>query len=320
MLELEVEPVQVQVAFFQLLFADHYLADFVGVGGYPGGEEVCAFPGVGDGLFVGVGYIGGPHYGKVLPVGYIVARCLRGGIVVGPPGVLDAPVGDREAHGSDAHVGRVGVGARGLNHVEDGGVGPLEGLRGKAQSFEFAGFGVEPGVAAQGVGLLPAGSGVGEELTLVGEGIVSPNTEDDLKGLVEEGAVLFVSAVGFFPELDGGTIVNASGHSEIYPASRELVQEGDVLGDADGVPVGKDGAALADAQPITFVDQVGPQKDGVGGGAVPAIPVEVVLGEPDAGEAALVHEADLFPHLINEGIPIVILADVVVRSGVEPHT
>ena len=116
------------------------------------------------------------------------------------------------------------------------------------------------GSRPKGIGLLPAGSGIGEELTFVGEGIVPPGTEDDLKGLVEEGAVLFVSAVGFFPELDGGTIVDASGHSEIHPASGELVQEGDVLGDPDGVPVGEDGAALTDAKAVAFVDQVGSQQ------------------------------------------------------------
>ena len=204
--------------------------------------------------------------------------------------------------------------------LKTGGVGPLERLRGEAQGLELAGFAVKPGVAAQGVGLLPAGSGVGEELTLVGERIVPPGTEDDLKGLVEEGAVLFVSAVGFLSELDGGTIVDASSHAEIYPASGELVEEGDVLGNPDRVPVGEDGATLADAQPIAFVDKVGSKEDGVRGGAVPAIPVEVVLGEPGAGESTLVHEADLFPHLVNEGLPIVVLADVVVRSGVEPHT
>ena len=37
--------------------------------------------------------------------------------------------------------------------------------------------------------------------------------------------MLFVSAVGFLSELDGGTIVDASGHAEIDPASGELVEE-----------------------------------------------------------------------------------------------
>ena len=108
--------------------------------------------------------------------------------------------------------------------LKTGGWGRWKGFRGEAQSLEFAGFAVKSGVAAQGVGLLPAGSGVGEELTLVGEGIVPPGAENDLKGLVEERAVLFVSAVGFLSELDGGTIVNASCHAEIDPASGELVQ------------------------------------------------------------------------------------------------
>ena len=120
-------------------------------------------------------------------------------------------------------------------------------------------------------------------------------------------------------ELDGGAGVDSPPCAEVDAALGQLVEDGYVLGDADGVPVGDDGAALADTHPVAFGDEVSADEDGVGRGTVPAVPGEMVLGEPETGKASLVHESDLFPHLADQGVPGIVLADVIVGCAVESH-
>ena len=45
----------------------------------------------------------------------------------------------------------------------------------------------------------------------------------------------------------------------------------------------------------------------------------MVLGQPESGEAAMVHEAHLFTHLLDQGLPGVVFAYVVVGSAVESY-
>ena len=98
-----------------------------------------------------------------------------------------------------------------------------------------------------------------------------------------------------------------------------VIEQGDVFGDADGMPVGEDNATLADADALGVGGEVGADEDGVGHGSVPAVPGEVVLGEPHGGEPGLVEDTGDFPELIGEFVPGVHLAEVVVDGAVKPH-
>ena len=117
-------------------------------------------------------------------------------------------------------------------------VGFLEGLWEDAHSFQLAVGGVVVGILDHGVGFYPAGDGEFVEPAFVLEGFLRPGAGDDVQGLGEEGVVgLLVASIGVEVELYGGTGVDAPCDAEVDAALGELVHEGDVLGDAEGVPV-----------------------------------------------------------------------------------
>ena len=113
--------------------------------------------------------------------------------------------------------------------------------------------------------------------------------------------------------------VDSPPSAEVDAALGQLVEDGYILGDADGVPVGDYCAALAYAHPVALGDQVCAYEDWVGRGTVPAVPGEMVLGEPETGKPSLVHESDFFPHLVDQGLPGIVLADVIIGCAVESH-
>ena len=167
---------------------------------------------------------------------------------------------------------------------------------------------------------MPAGFGEGEVVALIAESVLLPGADDDVEAFVEVlGVELGVTSVTGGSELGRGAGVEAPGDAEVDAAVGEVVEEGDALGDTEGVPVGKDGAALADPEPAAVLNEARAHEDGVGGGAIPAVPGEVVFGEPEAGEAALVDESYLLVHFVHQGVPGVLLSDVVVGGAVEPH-
>ena len=120
-------------------------------------------------------------------------------------------------------------------------------------------------------------------------------------------------------ELDRSPTVQPSGYTEVDAALGEVVEEGHVLGDAEGVPVGEDDAALADAEGIGMSREVLPEHEGVGRSAEPSIPGKVVLGDPDGGETALFEESGLLAHFVDHRVPRIRRAEVIVGRAIESH-
>ena len=105
---------------------------------------------------------------------------------------------------------------------------------------------------------MPAGFGEGEVVSLILERILFPCVDDDIKGLVEElGVELGVAPVSSGAELSGGPGVEATSDAEVDTAVGEVIQQGYVLGDAQGMPVGENGSALADSEVVAVLDQAG---------------------------------------------------------------
>ena len=114
-----------------------------------------------------------------------------------------------------------------------GGWGFLDGLGVDAEGDHLAIGGVVAGVADPGVGLVPAGFGEGEVVALILERILLPGVDDDVKGLVEElGVELGVASVSSGAELGGGPGIEATGDAEVDASVGEVIQQGNVLGDA----------------------------------------------------------------------------------------
>ena len=98
-----------------------------------------------------------------------------------------------------------------------------------------------------------------------------------------------------------------------------VVEHGDVLGDMDRVSVGDGNPALAEAKGGGLASEVGAGEDGVGrGGGDPAVPEEVMFGDPDGGEAGLFVEAGLGAPFLDPGVTFDPAA-VDVESAIESH-
>ena len=152
------------------------------------------------------------------------------------------------------------------------------------------------------------------------EGLLVEGGEDDVEVLLEEGLVAgAVSPVRRDVKLHAGPAVDARRDPEIDPALRHLVEKCDVLRHPQGVPVGQDDPALADAQPVAEAGHVRPEENGIRARTVPAVPREMMLGQPHSAEAQLIEQSDRLVHLVEERGPRVVLSDVVVERAVEAH-
>ena len=137
------------------------------------------------------------------------------------------------------------MGAQGVGHLPNGGVGFLEGLREDSHGLQFAAGSVVVGVVDHWVGLDPTWYGEFVETTLVLKGLLGPRADDDVQRLGEELVVCtLVPTVGVGVELNGGAGVDATGYAEVDAALGELVHEGHVFSNSEGVPVRKDDSAL----------------------------------------------------------------------------
>ena len=187
MLELEVEPVGVQVTFFHLLFDQGGLPGLVRIYRRPCSETVGPGSHGLDGFFVGLGEEGWAHDGDVLTGRNGAPKPLGGCLVVGGESLVDSTGGQGGAHGAVALLSRVTEGADGFGHDVDGRPGLLVGAGSDAEGDQLTVMGVVLGVPDQGVGFIPAGCWVGVEFALVGEGVVFQGPDYDFEGFPEEG-------------------------------------------------------------------------------------------------------------------------------------
>lgn len=142
----------------------------------------------------------------------------------------------------------------------------------------------------------------GPVLALVAEGVVGPRLDDDLPVLFVElllellvggrvGVAVGERRIVLAEGVDPARLVAASEPGEGATLGH-LVEDGDVLGDAQRVVAGQDQAALADAQVLRLHAEEEVEHDRVGRDFL-ALDMEVVLGERDAVVAVLVEVAGL---------------------------
>ena len=144
--------------------------------------------------------------------------------------------------------------------------------------------------------------GLGQHLDLVevvvvavpGDALVAPGFEHDLDAFAEAGVGLFD---GHIEGAELGLVEAAPGAPIDAPAG-EHVEQRDFLGDAQRVIERGEGDGGADADVLGAVGDVHAHQ--MHGGA-DAVGVEVVLGEPDAVVAGLVHDVDALEGALVDG-------------------
>ena len=114
--------------------------------------------------------------------------------------LVDSALGKGGAHGVVSLGPGVAEGASGLCHDVYGWSGLLVGARSYAEGDKLPILCMVLGVSDELIGLVPAGAGVGEEVSLVGKGVLFEGGNDDIEDFAEEGAVVgrVQPAVGFF--------------------------------------------------------------------------------------------------------------------------
>ena len=198
---------------------------------------------------------------------------------------------------------------------------PLEGLRRDAQLQDAI------AVLPRRVGRIPGmreprvGRGKGVVGPRVREPLLGPGLAHDLDGLAKELAVLLIlPRVGMRVELRALVGPDAAAEADVDPASREVVQDGQVLRQPDGMPPGRDVRHLPDPDPAGPHGQVRSDEDGIG--QVPeTVRAEVVLPHPHRVVAELLGQDDLLPQVVEEiGRRLGAAAAVVERGEeAEPH-
>ncbi len=127
---------------------------------------------------------------------------------------------------------------------------------------------------------------------MVGEGVLGPGLLEDFDGLCVVRAVALLvldgRAVGVAERLGLPRLV-AAAEADLDPSAAEVVEDRQLLGQAQGVPEGDDVGELAEANPRgergdrrLDLDRVGAQLGALG--------AEVVLGQPVVVEADLLGE------------------------------
>ena len=128
----------------------------------------------------------------------------------------------------------------------------------------------------------------GVVFALVGEGLVVECLHHDLELLFKQ------LAVGVAVDHRGAKGLHLAGvvapaDAEDDPAAGENVHHGEVLGEPDRVPHGKDVEAAAELDAVGVLRQVLAHDEQVGNALVP-LPLEVVLGHPQDVEPQVVEE------------------------------
>ena len=138
------------------------------------------------------------------------------------------------------------------------------------------------------------GVGRGKAVVLAGMGeeLLGPRLLHDLDGLDEERAVGFLLRVRVGVEL--GSLVAADTASEPHfdTPLRQVVEDGEVLGEPDGMPPHRDVGHLPDTDPRGSRGDVRTDQDRIG--QVPSAEgLEVVLADPHRMETQLLGQHDL---------------------------
>ena len=146
---------------------------------------------------------------------------------------------------------------------------------------------VVPGIEREKgpVGFLPSGYRKLVELAAVPEGILRPGLDDDVEAFTKESLALRVIApVRVEVELNRGAFVETPSRPEIDPTLGHVVEQGNVLGHPERVPVGQDHRGLAHSNVLAMRSDVGPHENGVRRGVHEAVVRKVVFREPDRRE------------------------------------
>ena len=133
----------------------------------------------------------------------------------------------------------------------------------------------------------------------MGEVFIGPGVDEDVQGLFKELTVgVGVGGVGLGVECGALPRADAPTNGDIDAALGHLVQHGDVLGEADGVPVGEQVGALAETDAGGAAGEVGAHEDGVGK-LVHALGAHVVLADPGGVVTGLLAEDDFLAEVID---------------------
>ena len=145
--------------------------------------------------------------------------------------------------------------------------------------------------------VLDAGMGELVELPVPGEGVLDPGSFHNLHGFGEETPVLIIiAAVSVDVEIGEFSGEDASADTALDAAAAQLVEQGDIFGDSERVPLGyyyggkpqPDGGGLS--------SEVGEDHQRVGD-AVISLSSEVMFAEPNAVESRLLNGLSLFGKL-----------------------
>ena len=146
---------------------------------------------------------------------------------------------------------------------------------------------------------------------LVREMLLGPDLLHALDRLAEQLPVLLLEAgVRVGMELRPLVGPDAAPEPGLDPALGHVVEDGDVLGEADRVPPGGDVGHLADADVRRARRDVGAEQDGVGQVADP-VRAEMVLADPHRVIAELLGEDALLAEIVDGRIGRVAIAGIV---------
>ena len=140
------------------------------------------------------------------------------------------------------------------------------------------------------------GSGKAVVLAFVGEELLRPGLLDDLDGLDEERSVLLLLRVRVGVELGALVAADAASEAHFDASLRQVVEDGDVLREADGMPPHRDVGHLTDAYPRRPGRDVGADENGVGQVAA-AEGLKVVLTDPHRVVSQLFGQHHLLPEV-----------------------
>jgi hypothetical protein len=162
--------------------------------------------------------------------------------------------------------------------------GADDGLPALHGTPERAGHQREPGQLVTAIG---DGRRQRVVLAVMREGLLVEGLHDDVDLLLEDLPVGLGVEHGTAQRLDLARVV-AAAHAEDHAPAREDVGHGEVLGQPERVPHGRDVEAAPEAQPLGHVSQVHGVHQDVGDDLV-ALVLEVVLGQPQRVVAQVIH-------------------------------
>ena len=150
-------------------------------------------------------------------------------------------------------------------------------------------------------------------LAVVGEGLFIESLEDDVDLFFEEVSVGFLVKEWVAEHLNFPGVV-APTHPEDHPTPGQHVGGGVVLGEAQGMPHGRDVEPRPYLQLLCDAGQVHGQHEDVGDALV-ALSLEVVLGEPQGVVAQVVHEPCHVDRAVKRGDEVIVGVESFIDRG-----